>query len=99
MTVDLTLSTTNNVLEVNNSNTKVFVDLLTSNTQVYLNKPTVKYSPRKENVYVEGLVDNVDVDEVLTFIDSLNFKGPQNAKKVLNLSPINLILRARNLSF
>lgn len=81
LTVDLTLSTTNNLLEVNNSNTKVFVDLLTSNTQVYLNKPTVKYSPRKENVYVEGLVDNVDVDEVLTFIDSLNFKGPQNAKK------------------
>lgn len=81
LTVDLTLSTTNNVLEVNNSNAKIFVDLLSSNTQVYLNKPNVKYSPRKENVYVEGLVDNVDVDEVLAFIDSLNFKVPQNAKK------------------
>ena len=81
LTVDLTLSEKYNVLKVNNSNTTVFVDLLNSNTQVYLNKPNVKYSPRKENVYVEGLVDNVDVDEVLGFINSLNFVVPKNAKK------------------
>lgn len=81
LTVDLTLSEKYNVLKVNNSNTTVFVDLLNSNTQVYLNKPNVKYSPRKENVYVEGFVDNVDVDEVLGFINSLNFVAPKNAKK------------------
>jgi len=81
LSIDLTLSTTNNVLQVSNANATVFVDLLNSNTQVYLNKPNVKYSPRKENVYVEGNVDNVDVDEVLAFVNSLNFKVPESAKK------------------
>lgn len=81
LTVELTLSNTKNILEVNNSNAKIFVDLLNSNTQVYLNKSNVKYSPRKENVYVEGFVDNVNVDEVLTFINSLKFKTEKNDKR------------------
>lgn len=79
--VDLTLSNTNNVLQINNSNITVFVDLLNSNTQVYLNKSNIKYSPKKENVYVEGNVDNVDVDEVLAFINSLNFKVAESSKQ------------------
>lgn len=79
--VDLTLSNTDNILQVDNANTRIFVDLLTSNTQVYLNKDNAKYATRKENVYVEGNVDNIDVNEVLTFIHSLNFQSTKTAKK------------------
>lgn len=81
LNVDLTLSKTNNVLQVNNANTTIFVDLLTTNTQVYLNNNTAKYSPRKENVYVDGAINNVDVNEVLAFVKSLDFKQPKSASK------------------
>jgi uncharacterized protein YhdP len=81
LAINLTLSDNNNLLQIDNSNAIIFVDLLTTHTQVYLNKNDVKYTPKNENVYVDGTIDNVNVDEVLSFIKSLNFEKDKKSKK------------------
>lgn len=72
----LTMSDKMEVLEVNNSNIQIFVDLMNhGNTQIYIDKKKT-FSSSKDNLVVEGTINDMNVDDIISFIDSLNI--PKN---------------------
>jgi len=60
---------------------QVFVDFNRNyNTQVYLNQPDIAFSPIKENFYLKGELDNLDVSNTLNFVNNLKFENNNNNK-------------------
>lgn len=58
---------------------QVFVDFNRNyNTQVYLNQPDISFSPIKENFYLKGELDNLDVSNTLSFVNNLKFENNNN---------------------
>ncbi len=58
---------------------QVFVDFNRNyNTQVYLNQPDISFSPIKENFYLKGELDNLDVSNTLSFVNNLKFENKNN---------------------
>lgn len=98
--IENTFSDKAEYVEVSGSGLQVFVDFKRNqNTQLYLNTSLKKFNPIQENLFVQGNVVDQNVDDVLKFIDTLNFKTNNKNAKSTNDFIYTLDINGKNITY